>query len=172
MGGIASSIVGLVNSSNSLIQNRKINLERIGLENEARESRTLAQTGEPPFFFRTIAAREVGAPDGVYSVQGIRAQLQQNIIPPGYTLTSLRQVGFNSFVNRFLDREMEADENIVERLRDLLKTSIMLIKSDDGPGINNLTQSQQDVIDLLEDSFKEDITIDELNTILGVLPDL
>ena len=59
----------------------------------------------PPFFYMSIAERDKNVPDGVYSTRGIRESLNDDVIPAGYSLEQLENVGFQKDVNDYTSRK-------------------------------------------------------------------
>jgi len=99
IGGITAGVSALVSVISSALNAaaraekvRQVRVQQAGLERAAR----LTSAAHPPYYYKTLKARADAfkvIPEA-YTVHGIKAAMNSGVIPTGYALSQLEEIGF------------------------------------------------------------------------------
>ena len=123
----------------------KLDKKKDKIEKDKDKKDAILKPITPPQFYKTIEERNKNVKSGPYSTKGIVESLKQDLIPVGYSLEQLEEVGFGANVEEFRKQRNEDNKNNrknlvdgLEEIRDKLKGG--LIDS------NDLSQSDKDLM--------------------------
>ena len=141
MGIILSVTTGIIN----FVEKVKLDKKKDKIEKEKDKKDAILKPITPPQFYKTIEERNKNVKTGPYTTKGISDSLKQDLIPVGYSLEQLEEIGFGADVDEFRKRRNEEDKNNrknlvdgLEKIRDKLKNG--LIDDDD------LSQADRDLM--------------------------
>lgn len=187
------AIVSIVNTITGTIRQIKKDKDADKRAEEKRRLDKIKSPIKPPFFFKTIEDRKKNVTTGPYTVDNIKFDLQRDVLPAGYSLEQLREVGFGDEVDGFIGRREKRIKDNHNQLKDGFLRLKKFIISD----FNDLTKEDQRavektdiknihkqkeltdmidkwIIDVDKDRVSDDILNDMfsiLNTRLGIVSD-
>ena len=126
-------------------QKVKLDKKKDKIEKVKEQKDAILKPITPPQFYKTIEERNKNVKSGPYSTKGIVESLSNDLVPIGYNLEQLEEIGFGANVEEFKKKRNEENksnkENLIsslEEIRDKLKGG--LIDSDE------LSQSDKDLM--------------------------
>ena len=113
MGQIGSIVFSIID----LVEKVKQDKHKDKLEEEEAKKEDIVKPIVPPKYYSTIEARRKNVKDGPYTVEAIASSLKNDLIPIGYSLEQLKEVGFGADVDEYERRKKErTDTNKKKKL--------------------------------------------------------
>lgn len=141
MGQIISLVTSIIKTATKI----RTEVKQDEADEDRRKLDEIKTPIEPPKFYRSIEEREKVVKDekNPYSVTSIKQSLERDVIPVGYSLEQLNQVGFESAVKDFIDRRKKRREE----LKTEFQTTIEAIEKEVSEGYTNLSREDRILFD-------------------------
>ena len=121
MGGVISAVTGIID----LVHTIKSNKKKDKLNDDIEKKKDIMKPIIPPKFYSTIEARRKNVKKGPYTVEAMAKSLKDDLIPVGYSLEQLSEIGFGADVDEYKRRHKQTREedkkNLINGLTELKK---------------------------------------------------
>lgn len=159
MGEVLSAIGGIAKNIKDLKDKRDTIKERRALKQLVKDNRAFLVKNSP-FRFDRETRKKMLKPDHPYSDKSIMDNLNNGILPPGYTILELRELGYNDEVNNMLKNK---NDFLVQNIHDMNEA---LMESKKALNKNGITKFDNLVNAVIKEKDPE-IYLDKLNFLLS-----
>lgn len=131
IGGIdfAQKIIGQILSIGKKIEANILNDK---LRKKTQKFQNTINPITPPFYYRSLKERSKNlSPSHPYSVENIISNLNNDVIPVGYSLEQLSFIGFGEQVENFNKRSDKQKENLINQFKELTKKLVDVLDNED-----------------------------------------
>jgi hypothetical protein len=141
MGQLISLIVGVIKTATQL----RTEVKQDELDEDRRKQDKIKMPITPPKFYKTIQERKTVVKDesNPYSVVSIKSSLKNDVIPSGYSLEQLTDVGFTEDVREYNQRRDEMKNDLKKEFISVLDKIEAEIKK----GFEDLSKDDRELFD-------------------------
>jgi hypothetical protein len=144
MGQLISLIVGVIKTATQL----RSQVKQDEIDADRRKQDKIKTPITPPKFYKTIEERKTVVKDDTspYSVTSIKTSLENDVIPTGYSLEQLTDVGFTDDVREYNKRRNAMKDDLKKEFISVLDK----IESEIKKGFNDLSKEDRELFDKMK----------------------